>query len=97
MSDDMVDPKGWLTALESIRAFHPALVVGTDGDGSKLVENELTGTRTYITRVLDLIMALQQELGFALVIATHDADIAARLARVVTLEDGRVVASSGLT
>ena len=48
-------------------------------------------------RVLDLIMALQQELGFALVIATHDADIAARLARVVTLEDGRVVASSGLT
>ena len=48
-------------------------------------------------RVLDLIMALQQELGFALVIATHDADIAARLARVVTLEDGRVIASSGLT
>src|SRR2546421_4421359 len=48
-------------------------------------------------RVLDLIMALQRELGFALVIATHDADIAARLERVVTLEDGRVVASSGLT
>jgi ABC-type lipoprotein export system ATPase subunit len=39
-------------------------------------------------RVLDLIDALQQELGFALVIATHDSDVAARLARAVELEDG---------
>ena len=39
-------------------------------------------------RVLDLIDALQRELGFALVIATHDADVAARLDRAVELEDG---------
>ena len=32
-------------------------------------------------RVLDLIDALQAELGFALVVATHDADVAARLRR----------------
>lgn len=43
-------------------------------------------------RVLDLIETLQMELGFALAIATHDAGVAARCARVVELSDGRVVA-----
>jgi putative ABC transport system ATP-binding protein len=42
-------------------------------------------------RVLDLIAALKEELGFALVIATHDADLAGRLDRLVALRDGRVV------
>ena len=42
-------------------------------------------------RVLDLIDALQRELGFALAIATHDVDVAARLKRAVELEDGVVV------
>ena len=41
-------------------------------------------------RVLDLIDALKKELGFALVIATHDADVAGRLDRVAVLRDGRV-------
>jgi ABC-type lipoprotein export system ATPase subunit len=43
-------------------------------------------------RVLDLIDTLQLELGFALVIATHDAEVAGRCARVVELSDGRIVA-----
>jgi ABC-type lipoprotein export system ATPase subunit len=43
------------------------------------------------TRVLDLIGALQAELGFALVVATHDADLAAGLDRAIELEDGAVV------
>jgi predicted ABC-type transport system involved in lysophospholipase L1 biosynthesis ATPase subunit len=43
-------------------------------------------------RVLDLIDALQVEFGFALVLATHDAEVATRLDRRVELEDGRVVA-----
>jgi putative ABC transport system ATP-binding protein len=43
-------------------------------------------------RVLDLIDALQRELGFALVVATHDADVAQRLRRSVELHDGDVVA-----
>jgi ABC-type lipoprotein export system ATPase subunit len=43
-------------------------------------------------RVLDLIEALQREFGFALVIATHDAGVAARAERVVELSDGRVAA-----
>ena len=42
-------------------------------------------------RVLDLIEALQRELEFALVVATHDPDVAARLERAVELEDGAIV------
>jgi len=42
-------------------------------------------------RILALIEALQREVGFALVIATHDADVAARLGREVELHDGRIV------
>ena len=42
-------------------------------------------------RVLNLIEALQREFSFALVIATHDAGVAARAGRVVELADGRVV------
>jgi putative ABC transport system ATP-binding protein len=42
-------------------------------------------------RVLDLIEALQRELGFALVVATHDPDVAARLQRALELEDGAIV------
>jgi lipoprotein-releasing system ATP-binding protein len=42
-------------------------------------------------RVLDLIEALQREFSFALVIATHDAGVAARAGRVIELTDGRVI------
>ena len=42
-------------------------------------------------RVLDLIEALQEEFHFALVVATHDTDVAARLRRAVELHDGKVV------
>ncbi len=45
-------------------------------------------------RVLELIEALQHEVGFALVVATHDADVAARMRRSVELHDGRVVAEN---
>jgi predicted ABC-type transport system involved in lysophospholipase L1 biosynthesis ATPase subunit len=42
-------------------------------------------------RVLDLIDALQRTFGFALVTATHDADVAARYDREVELDDGQIV------
>jgi len=42
------------------------------------------------SRVLDLIDALQAEFRFALVIATHDREVAARLDRRLELEDGSV-------
>jgi ABC-type lipoprotein export system ATPase subunit len=41
-------------------------------------------------RVLDLIDRLHDEFGFALVVATHDADVAARYGRVIELSDGRI-------
>ena len=47
-------------------------------------------------RVLDLIEALQHEFGFALVVATHDVDVAARFPRQVELHDGRVVREEAL-
>jgi ABC-type lipoprotein export system ATPase subunit len=43
-------------------------------------------------RVLDLIDELRRLYAFTLVVATHDADVAARLGRVIELRDGRVVA-----
>jgi len=42
-------------------------------------------------RVLDLIDALQDEFGFALIVATHAAEVAARYDRELELEDGVVV------
>jgi putative ABC transport system ATP-binding protein len=42
-------------------------------------------------RVLDMIEELRRELGFALVIATHDPDVAKRCERIVELHDGRIV------
>jgi ABC-type lipoprotein export system ATPase subunit len=47
-------------------------------------------------RVLDLIAALHARLGFALVIATHDPEVAARAERIVTLDDGRIVSDEEL-
>jgi len=48
-------------------------------------------------RVLDLIGALQAEFGFALVVATHDPDVAARYGRELELEDGAVVREQAAT
>lgn len=42
-------------------------------------------------RVLALIEALRAEFGFGFVLATHDADVAARYPREVELLDGRIV------
>jgi lipoprotein-releasing system ATP-binding protein len=42
-------------------------------------------------RVLDLIDALQSEFGFALIVATHSADVASRYDHEIELEDGVVV------
>lgn len=42
-------------------------------------------------RVIELLLGLQKEAGFALVVATHDDRFAARLGRMVRLSDGRIV------
>jgi lipoprotein-releasing system ATP-binding protein len=45
-------------------------------------------------RVLDLVGALREQLGFALVIATHDPGVAERCERIVELHDGHIVRES---
>jgi putative ABC transport system ATP-binding protein len=42
-------------------------------------------------RILDLIEALRREIGFTLVIATHDANVVARVDREIEILDGRIV------
>ncbi|MEA2389089.1 MAG: putative transport system ATP-binding protein, partial [Thermoleophilaceae bacterium] len=46
-------------------------------------------------RVLDLFDRLHEDLGFALVVATHDRRVADRYDRRVELADGRVVGEEG--
>ena len=47
--------------------------------------------------IVDLLCALREERGATLVIATHDADLAARAPRVVELLDGRIVVTAQKT
>ena len=70
-------------------AIARALAQGPD----LLLSDEPTGHLDSDTaeRVLDLLDALQAEFAFALVVATHDADVAARYQRTLELEDGVVV------
>jgi len=44
-------------------------------------------------QVVDLLEGLQAEFGFALVIATHDADVASRLSRHIEMRDGKILPS----
>jgi ABC-type lipoprotein export system ATPase subunit len=67
-------------ALARAVAARPALLLCDEPTGH--LDSDTAG------RVLDLIDALHAEFGFALVIATHDAELAARLDREVELEDG---------
>ena len=70
-------------AIARALAQRPELLLCDEPTGH--LDTDTTG------RMLEMITALQQRLGFTLVVATHDADLAAGLGRVVELRDGRVV------
>lgn len=64
-------------------AHGPRLILGDEPTGE--LDSETSSS------VVDLLLEAQRITGATLVIVTHDADVAARLERVVTLRDGKVV------
>jgi putative ABC transport system ATP-binding protein len=99
-ADDLLELVGLADKLESLpaelsggEAQRVAIARALAQRPELLLCDEPTGQLDSDTgeRVLDLIDALKAELGFALVIATHDADVASRLRRLVELRDGRLV------
>jgi putative ABC transport system ATP-binding protein len=64
-------------------AHQPRLILGDEPTG------ELDSSTS--ESVLDLMLEAQEATGATLVVVTHDADVAARIGRVVGLRDGKVV------
>jgi lipoprotein-releasing system ATP-binding protein len=44
-------------------------------------------------RVIDLLLDLNRELGIAILLVTHDHDVASRMKRVLTMKDGKIQSS----
>jgi putative ABC transport system ATP-binding protein len=68
-------------------AHGPRLILGDEPTGE--LDSEASAS------VLDLMLEAQEAVGATLVVVTHDAEVAARLERVVTLRDGKVVSDRG--
>ena len=62
-----------------------------------LLADEPTGSLDFATgeKVMELMFALNREQGTTLVLVTHDASIAARCERQLTIEAGRLVSDTG--
>jgi putative ABC transport system ATP-binding protein len=69
-------------------AHRPALILADEPTGELDSESSKSA--------MDLLLRAQQELGATLIVVTHDAEVAARLDRSITLRDGRIVSDSAL-
>ena len=63
----------------------PKLILGDEMTGNLDSENS--------SRVIDLLLDLNQKLGIAILIVTHDHDVARRMKRVLTMKDGKILSS----
>ncbi len=76
-------------AIARALAARPPLVFGDEPTGNL---DAATGAG-----IVDLLFARRAEAGSTLIIITHDAELAARCERVVTLADGRIASDSAAT
>ena len=63
----------------------PKLLLGDEMTGNLDSENS--------RRVIDLLLDLNQQFGIAILIVTHDHDVASRMNRVLTMKDGKIMSS----
>ena len=76
-------------AVARALAHHPKLIVADEPTGSLDPLNA--------TAVVDLLLSAQRASGATLVLVTHEASVADRLQRVVSLRDGRLTGDSAPT
>ena len=75
-------------AIARAIAPHPSLVFADEPTGNL---DAATGHG-----VIDLLFARRAEMGATLIIVTHDAELAARCERIITLADGRIASDSAV-
>ncbi|NDG84134.1 MAG: ABC transporter ATP-binding protein [Proteobacteria bacterium] len=65
--------------------LRPKLLLGDEMTGNLDSENS--------KKVIDLLLDLNREFGIAILIVTHDSEVAARMRRVITMKDGKISSS----
>lgn len=65
--------------------MRPKLILADEMTGNLDSENS--------RRVIDLLLDLNRELGIAILLVTHDHDVASRMKKVLTMKDGKIQSS----